>query len=560
MFVLFFILMFTLGFITNLSAMLGGPSTFTQDPLERINYRRAFDLTEIQTKFTSLMTEIGCDENVFGQKKIDAEQQTKYIPPKINHNETFANDDVESPLAVSMLIKFPTNDFDTEILMERSINIQNKELYEKECLKKLNKIRRTTLLEPAREAATSLTLMGGTVGGVVSILGTNSYGGSIGIFAVMYNSIWFVRDIVRACYNVYDTPPHDLDELEKEYVIKQCYIPRDLWPIITEKFLTARHNPFEHQSIVNYIKFSLGLTVYAPKPPLKFMNDTINPESVTTLLHSLNQKVDSFFDAYEAFNDMDQIHTLKMNIRKFILSILKQSGETPRYLYLCGSGGIGKTHFAQMLVEWVKEKLPNNIQYESLEINSPEELEGSTIHPGVFLNVLRNQCMDRKRGSIVVMDEASFFNIPEFISASKRVFNGKFTVINTTYFGTGIDGRGIVLDVPPILLLATNNEKINDPALQSRFDVIDFPKPKHESLITYAKKLISLDSLSKKIPDLLTAKKRSARWSSSTEIKSEKIDYDKELEKIIGNIHNFRDVQAAVPVLLSKWYEITCNY
>ena len=184
--------------------------------------------------------------------------------------------------------------------------------------------------------------------------------------------------------------------------------------------------------------------------------------------------------------------------------------------------------------------------HSNLHITSPEELEGNDKRSGVFLNILRNQCTERRRGSVVVLDEASFLNSENFISPSKRVFNGTFTQLKTTYFGTGIDGSGVTLKVPPILLLATNNEEITDPALKSRFDVINFPNPKPESLLSYSRELISLDSLSKKIPGLL---------NSTTQIGVP--NYAEELELAIRELQSFRDVQAKIPVLLNNWYERT---
>lgn len=556
--------LFICNFNTSLKAMMG-PMLAPQDPLERLNYRSAFNLDAIHREYSTLMIEMGCDENVFEQRRIT----TGLVEAS---NLRFAEG--REPLFISSgdleasLLSAPNSPFHnmtehtegSSILTERSINTEKKRLYEEACLKKLKNERRSTILEPAKEASALLLLMGGAAGGVVAAVGTNSFGGSFSIFAVMFNSIWFVRDIIRSGFNLCDPPPHDLDELETKFSVNQCYIPKALWPIITEKFITARRNPFEHQSTVNYIEFSLGLTIYAPKPPLRLEGriDPANEAAVDMLLWDLTKRTNKFFEDYdEAFKGNPQLHTLKTNMRKFVLSILGKQGESPRYLYLCGPGGIGKTHFARVLVEWIKEKLPNSVRYESLDINSPEELEGNDKRPGVFLNILRNQCTEKKRGSVVVMDEASFLNNPDFMSTSKRVFNGTFSQLNTTYFGAGVDGTGIILNVPPVLLLATNNEEITDSALKSRFDVINFPSPKPESLFNYSKRLISLDSLSRKIPGLLASIQGTSDLLGTLTAVSGRGEenYIEELKLAVNKLRSFRDVQATIPILLNNWYE-----
>ena len=267
MHILIWSLFFIYGLTTNLNAMMGGPPP--QDPLERLNYRSAFNLDSVNKKFSSLMTEMGCDENVFGQKRIEIRPvETGNNTSSIRGRVISDNKGSGNGLEISLLHAHTNYDLEraenSDALVERIVDGTKKGLYEKACLDKLESERRSAILEPAREAGTIILLMGGAAAGIVTALGANSYGGSIGIFAVMFNSIWFVRDVIRSGYNLHYRPPHDLDGLEVKFSINQ-YIPRVLWPIIIEKFITARHNPFEHQSTVRYIDFSLGLTVYAPK-------------------------------------------------------------------------------------------------------------------------------------------------------------------------------------------------------------------------------------------------------------------------------------------------------
>src|SRR5207245_10776326 len=159
------------------------------------------------------------------------------------------------------------------------------------------------------------------------------------------------------------------------------------------------------------------------------------------------------------------------------------------YIYLYGPGGIGKTHFVRMLHTWIEELLPNKVLFENLIILSQEELEGNHRNPGAMLRTLSNQLAAKKQGAIIFMDEATCLNNQGMISGAKRVFNGSQADIATTYFGDGMDGMGVKIKGLPTIIFVASNEPINDPALASRFDVIEYPRPTSDALVNYALQL-----------------------------------------------------------------------
>ena len=229
---------------------------------------------------------------------------------------------------------------------------------------------------------------------------------------------------------------------------------------------------------------------------------------------------------------------LKSNILKFTDSLCNNSlhnRRLSRYLYWHGDGGIGKTHLAHKLCEWIEGALGKRdiIHVEEAIITSPSELEGSNNHPGVFLKILRNQCLARKTASIVVMDEASWINKEEMNSAAKRVFNGRLSKLSTAYFGSGADGAGIDLEMPPTLVILAANVEINDPALKSRYDVFPYPTPRKEALVEYGKTVYQTQ-----YPD---------ECDPHDNTFEQKIE-----ENIRQSCTSFREVESLIPALMLK--------
>ena len=476
----------------------------SEDPLAHINYRDAFDQKAMHIKFKPLMKALKCgEENIFAGE-----------PPKTQK---------PSPCCPSLRSQYEEHiDIDSTTFEDAPEWID----YKNKCLTKLQKARRWTIMEQARESASTIVLLGGAVSTVTWLLGSNSYGGGIAVFAGLFNSVFFIREIIGDTYNLINTPSHPLDEHEKKFAVNQCFIPKDLWPALITNFMTARQNPFAQQKSMNFIEFTLGLTTYRPKPPLKL------DKNIDDILEELSTKIDTFFEDYNEIENQDEYYCLKTNIFKFVKSLLKKD-KLSRYIYLHGPGGIGKTHFTHQLYKWLKEITNKAINKESFVINSTDELEGSDNKPGVFLRVLRNQCTKNKSGSVVLMDEADWLNKKDMISSAKRVFNGNLAKISTTYFGSGVDGTGMQLEIPPMLVIIASNGLIEDGPLKSRFDTLSFPSPKKQTLITYGQRLLK-ENISK-----LCEEKISLNGSGI-------------IVKKLQDCKNFRDVEAIVPALVTQ--------
>lgn len=145
--------------------------------------------------------------------------------------------------------------------------------------------------------------------------------------------------------------------------------------------------------------------------------------------------------------------------------------------------------------------------------------------------MLRNQLIEGKTGSVVIFDEATWLNSPEMISPAKRTFNGDRTQLQTSYFGTTIEGTGVSLEAPPMLIFVASNDPITDPALKSRFDTISYPKPSTETLISYAFEIAS-NSVLLREQGIVIEQSRIKEWVSK------------------NGEHNFRSIAANIEAYL----------
>ena len=291
--------------------------------------------------------------------------------------------------------------------------------------------------------------------------------------------------------------------------------------------MVARQNQFEQRKSMDFITFALGITIYKPKPEIGL--DQSAAEHIT---QDLWARIDLFFNDYDnSSNNGDPKYRwyLKVNIHKFVQALLNRNGQAPRYLCLYGPQGIGKTHFVNELCKWMEELISDGIRLEELVITSAGELEGSEQRPGAILRVLRNQLMANKRGSVVFMDEATWLNRDDMISPSKRIFNGDQAKLSTSYFGGGVDGTGLTLELPPMLIFVAMNEEIKDPALKSRFDYIHYPSPKQEALTTYALALAKKSAILHADSNMFDRSKIDA-WIQSLDIS------DRNFRYVSGNI------------------------
>lgn len=329
-------------------------------------------------------------------------------------------------------------------------------------------------------------------------LDRNSYGSG------KFNSL-FLNDLIGTIFELLEAlkkrfitiPENSLGYLEEMFAINKCYIPRQLWGRITKEFMLARNDFYSRDKHVNFLEFTLALTTYKTKPEIRYKDNL----SIEEIKQELNRRIDIFFTQYNEI-DPQSLAYIKLDVSKFIDSLVNNNNKSPilksRYIFLYGLHGIGKTHFVQKLSEDINELISNSVLYTDLVINSNAELEGKEETPGVFLKVLRNQLLQNKLGSIIVIDEATWINNRNMIDASKHVFNGNRSRLTTTYFGTEFEDTGISIKIPPMLIFITNNENINDPALESRFDIVNFPKPNQQSLINYAYMLANKSEIIKK--------------------------------------------------------------
>lgn len=491
----------------------------SQDPLSRLNYRTAFDQNALYQKFAPLMERWGCAHNVLDQNApIDRTNQPE---DTVIIFDTENSDTAEHELIP--LIRSP----ETQKASTNNTPLKNlEENYTKACLAKLQSARRWALSEDARIAGSAIALQASAVLALKTAT-PNEVANGFGMFALFYDTAMLLRPALRSIWNLTKPPTHPLNGLEERFAINQCFIPKKLWPIITNKFMIARTNQFEQRNAMDFLEFSLGLTSCKQKPAL-----TINEQNLRQGIQTLFNKIDHFFADYKD-QPSENLWMLKDNVSKFILSLTNDHTQTPRYLYLQGLGGIGKTYFINQLSRWIEELIPDGVCFENVTVSGAEELEGSSQRPGAILRVLRNQLLKNKRGSIVFMDEASWLNKEDMISSAKRVFNGDQSTLTTSYFGSGVEGTGVALAIPPILTCLASNDQIKDPALKTRFDTIEFPAPKKETLIRYAREIAAQNDLLKDKTCKLAA-----------------FDFNAWIEK--ANVHNFRDVAAQiVPAILS---------
>ncbi|MCF7800017.1 hypothetical protein K9L05_04100 [Candidatus Babeliales bacterium] len=479
----------------------GSGGSETQDPLVLLNYIKAFDHKNIDAKFKNLLINLRCAQNVFSEAEI-----------------------VSTPTLITK--KLTCEQIKKEL-----------EKYENACLRALKWQKINCLLYDAKDLAFIMSILGVSTWLIHMIEpskdGMQQLGASFATFNTVTSCVFMLRPLIRSILNTFNPPANPLEKFENQFAKNQCFIPKVLWQPIIEKFMMARTNQFEQRSSMNFLEFTLGLTTYKPVAKLN-----ISQEDLEFGIINLFNKIDIFFSDYQDVKP-EYIWMLKSNILTFIKLLLDESSQTPRYVYLQGPGGIGKTYFVNQLSKWIEEFIPNSVNFENLVITSPDELEGNPTRPGAMLRILRNQLISNKNGSVIFMDEATWLN--EMPSVTKRVFNGDQSKISTTYFGNGLEGSGINLKLPPMLIFVASNEEIKDAALKTRFDSIEFPMPKKEKLISYAEECIEQNDLIKN------------NFSNKRDINLGNFNFDFNAWIEESKVNNFRDVASLVaPTVLAQ--------
>jgi hypothetical protein len=431
-------------------------SSHSGDPYGGIIYSQVFEQTEIYKKYKTVLDQTECACNIFSPEETTNPQANKLNPEEIR--------------------------------------IKLQEL-EQECLAQLHHARTLTLARPLRMTLTKMGLVLSTM--YITKILTEKFKSSttpnapasndgLAMFFSAGDLIWRLPDLINSSYNLLYRPDNLLGDLEDHFAKNKCYIPQALWPKITSSFAAARQGGYNQEMHINFLKFVLNLTIYKPKQTLSFAHNLSQDE----VKQELCNRIQSYFADYKDLDIQDSLIEIQINILKFIDELVssrnRTTGQGPRHIYLHGIGGIGKTHFVQTLASWVEELIPNSVRFEEIVINSADELEGNEQKPGAFLKILRNQLMQNKRGSIIMLDEATWLNDACIVNAAKRVFNGDRSKLSTSYFGSNIDGTAVALDIPPMLIFVASNEEIKDKALASRFDIMKYPNPTIPALVQHA--------------------------------------------------------------------------
>lgn len=427
------------------------------NPYGDIRYHEAFEQDDIYKKYQELMYFLGCDQNIFYDKD---EDKVSLRNKKFSHMKN-----------QGYLFK---NQLEIEI-----------EKFQKDCLARLNQARFIALAEPGIQSGMYIGFGGLAALATIYLMGKDSAGGSYSGYSAIFSAAYELGGLGKSLYNLIFSPNNSLESLENYFAKNKCFIPRLLWPKIINAFIDARQTDALKEKSINFLKFSLGFTIY--KTPIKDLFRS--RQTIADIKNELNQRVDNFFKEYDIHSNVDSLIRIKINVSKFIDCLVDKKSKPSRYIYLHGLGGIGKTHFVQTLASWIEELLPGMVYYQDLVINSIVELEGDAQTPGAFLKVLRNQTMESKIGSIIMIDEATWLNDVEMVSAAKRIFNGDRTRLSTAYFGMDIDGSAVSLDMPPMLIFVASNDEMTDPALASRFDIIHYPMPSISTLVSHAYKI-----------------------------------------------------------------------
>lgn len=425
-----------------------------KDPYQSIRYSSAFDQEIIWQQYRPLMERLGCTTNVFEHDDNDL------IDMSANNGDRGYH-----------IVQMDDADIDQE----------HYAAYQESCLKTLRRARRYALAEPGIYAGAEILAISTGAIAAMALLGKDSMGGSFAGFAAIFDSLRLTRGLIQSGYNLISVPDNVLESYEDRFAKNKCFIPRALWPKIMRELVSARQNEFSREKHTNFLQFALGFATCKAQPVLN-----LKDRSIDDVKRQLSGRLRNFFDTY-TYDEHDEagMYRMGLNVEKFIDRLFDQSAcSTPRYMYLHGTGGIGKTYCVHKLSQWINEVVPVN--FENIVINSVHDLEGNEDRPGALLKVLYNQLAQNKRGSIVMLDEATWLNDPAMIPAAKRTFNADQSTLNTEYFGTGSDGSGIPLTMPPMLIFVASNNELEDVALASRFDIIRYPMPSERLLIDYA--------------------------------------------------------------------------
>ncbi len=452
--------------------------------LRNVNYRDMFDQQEISLQFQTFLRSLGVpDENL---------------------------ESVPVSVCSSLFCRRPAPIEGFRGILSEFEETEAWKLYVKAVLSKRARVRMLALTSRARAAAAEGTLLAVGTAGTVAAIGEGSHGGSFAIFQAFFSSVTLMRNIIYGVFDAFNPTTSPLDSLEEQFAIYKCFIPNELWTYGTNLFMLGRQNLSTQREMLERIRFVLGLTVYRPS---KTELSTIE-SSRKSIKKNLLSSIDAFFNDYQVGEkELQELSSIKLKILTFINSLLGAREDiscAPQCIYLNGDGGIGKTHFVNQLKDWIETAMNVRglLHMESAKVETSSDLEGDERKPGLFLSAARNQYAKGAIGSIVFGDEIKFDNAG-IVSCAKRVINGEFSTIPTTYFGSEV--RSDALHMPPTLVVFSANVELGDDALKSRFAVMKFPHPKVETLVRHGEQFyaskINLPALVESDPSVAKIKK-----------------------------------------------------
>lgn len=424
-----------------------------------INYESAFNFTKIDQKHEALLESLGCADNVFESKKNDIDEYAHY------KNEAY----------------IPINVFTSQ--EDKAF-----QKYADECLSHLYLARRINLLRPIISYGAIIICLGSLTAGLIYV------DPSAWTFTVLYfacYSVFALKELAPSIIEFFSPSNHVLYALEEEFAIHHSFIPKTLWQSIISHFALAAQNPTSNNDYIKYIKFVLGLKTYQPR------KININQKNLIETIQSLNSWLKEYFDAYQ-LTDKNDIDLLGTSITQFITQFYTQKPKTT-CIVLTGLTGLGKTHFVNELHKWLKKNILFQFYYDHAQIQSKEDLEGTTKEPGILLKTYQRIVGNpENHGGILYLDEFTFDD-PDLISSIKRAINGDQTKIPSIYIKQHIVEE-FELKLMPILIIINNNqtEKLFDlniheedlKAIASRMNIINFPLVKNFTITAFGQKLL----------------------------------------------------------------------
>ncbi len=334
-------------------------------------------------------------------------------------------------------------------------------------------------------------------------------GAGIGGFVVLQQTTTIIYNVWKQHRKIVRLEGADpLLSYEIIYAVEKRRIPPILWSSIEKKFTEARNNPFDRSKIFEYFTTVFNLP-QGKKPLLKL--DGMTPKEFDRQLLSKNgiayrkikqlySNIEGFFENYEEGKDRDHaIAVFKTAIRKQVRHSLDpnpvdKNDRYGKFVFIQGSGGLGKTEFVNKLAEWLyleeDESADKMEDFISLTLISEgaDKLLGTTEIPGSLLTGLTKQTSGGRKAPInrfMLVDEAEAINNPNLKASFKALFEPANGIFSSPYLG------GVKVPIVENLIFFISNDDVVDPAFEQRVSFVTFPRFKASYLRKYLFEKIS---------------------------------------------------------------------